>query len=115
MASTVMEGRKRPGKRLARLAHKLRHVVTKLAPDVGPLVREASGEASRLVREAASLLGCSGGNVEEQQEPEASKLTESGRYCCFFVLKTDSSSSDSSQLWEGCHKKRISIMHLTLC
>ena len=80
----VMEGRRRPaaGKRLARLAHKLRHVVTKLAPEVGPLVREASGEAGRLVREAACLLGCSGGNVEEEQEPEASKLTESGRCCC---------------------------------
>ena len=81
----VMEGRRRrpgAGKRLARLAHKLRHVVTKLAPEVGPLVREASGEAGRLVREAAYLLGCSGGNVEEEQEPEASKLTESGRCCC---------------------------------
>ena len=79
-SKSVMEGRRRPaaGKRLARLAHKLRHVVTKLAPEVGPLVREASGEAGRLVREAACLLGCRG-NIEEEPEPEASKLTERER------------------------------------
>ena len=97
----VMEGRRRPaaGKRLARLAHKLRHVVTKLAPEVGPLVREASGEAGRLVREAACLLGCRG-NVEEEPEPEASKLTERERESglLFVPSQTDSSSSDSSQL-----------------
>jgi len=73
MASTVMEGRKRPGKRLARLAHKLRHVVTKLAPEVGPLMREASDQAGRLVREAC-LLGCRG-NKEEESEAETSRVS----------------------------------------
>ena len=102
-----MEGRRRgpaaAGKRLARLAHKLRHVVTKLAPEVGPLVREVSGEAGRLVREAACILGCRG-NIEEEPEPEASKLTERERErrpgCSLsYVVQTDSSRSDPSQLW----------------
>ena len=88
MASTVMEGRKRPGKRLARLAHKLRHVVTKLAPEVGPLMREASDQAGRLGREAC-LLGCRG-NKEEESEPETSKLGEGGSQD-LFVPQTDSS------------------------
>ena len=87
-SNSVMEGRRRragAGKRLARLAHKLKHVVTKLAPEVvGPLVREASGEAGRLVRDAACLLGCRG-NVEQEPEPEASKLTEREE-CCWRSL-----------------------------
>ena len=50
--SRVAEGRRGPaaGKRLAWPAHKLRHAVTKLAPEAAPLVREASGEAGRPVR-----------------------------------------------------------------
>ena len=72
----MMEGRRRPadGKRLARLAHKLRHVVTKLAPEVvGPLVREVGGEAGRLVRDVC-LLGCTGNREGSEPEPETSKF-----------------------------------------
>lgn len=71
-----MEGRRRPadGKRLARLAHKLRHVVTKLAPEVvGPLVREVGGEAGRLVRDVC-LLGCTGNREGSEPEPETSRV-----------------------------------------
>ena len=62
--------------------------MTKLAPEVGPLMREASDQAGKLVREAC-LLGCRG-NKEEESEAETSKLGEGGSQD-LFVPQTDSS------------------------